>query len=144
MEPAPLNDPAPDHDAALEAWLRQNATLTLLPRDDFTRRVLAAVPSRPTPGQIAAFAQELRSTQRRRLTSCAVGGVVGLLVAALSRPDAQALFASARDLLSDAYTPQPLPEADPIPLTLASLAIAASLAFVYWKRLELVLRLFKS
>ena len=68
MEPSDLKSPPPD-DTCLETWLRTEATLTPLPDDGFSARVVAALPA-PAP------------RPRQRAWLCVASAAIGFAVAA--------------------------------------------------------------
>jgi hypothetical protein len=68
MEPTNLK-PTPPDDAALEAWLRANAALPVLPDDGFSRRVLTALP------------ETVQRAHAKRQLVCLGGALMGSAVA---------------------------------------------------------------
>jgi hypothetical protein len=72
MESPDLNH-SPSDDAALDAWLRDNAALAPLPDHGFSQRVLLNLPA-PTD----------RAAAKRRLIFCALGALAGVMVPLLT------------------------------------------------------------
>lgn len=117
MESSDLKSDSPD-DAQLETWLRANASLAPLPDDDFSGRVLAALPPparRRAPG---------------RAIACAVGAVVGVVFALLQHQQgANPMGVDAA--LSVSFEQLTRPE-----VSVALGVTVAALLYVFWQNLR--------
>jgi hypothetical protein len=127
MESPYLNSPSPENDE-LETQLRTHLSVTTLPDNGFSERVLAALPT-----------VENRSLKLRRQLFCAAGLIAGIVVATstlIPSDDSSPQISSLIDALAGAGMQLFAP-----PVALALGAAALSLWFAFRGRLSLLPRL---